>query len=514
MGGVALVVLIALSILFRIPTLANPEFINSDHAFLGLQAKQMSQGHWYWFLWGSGYQTAWEPLIAMGFFRLFGTNYSSLVWVPFSAFLFALSATFLFLARTLGIKKAVLLVLLWVVAYRIFFEVNLFPYRQWSILFILASFLTSAWNLKPNSFVLFLSGFLAFFALVVDLFTLQFLPALLGTFYVQFSSNVAWTDRRRALFAGLSVGFALFLTFKWLAPAGRRVTALSLNPFHWHWALFFKTCFPISIGMDWNEGLWNWPHYFIGSYLFAFCFLGWCKGWFTRPEVPQSIRAAGVFGLLVIAGSSFSFLLGRLPIDSGSARYLVGLFFGLPFALAPVIYRIRFSQAVALLMPYLLVTAFVGWRQQSYFLEDSFRVRRDPEAWVERAKKMGKWMKSNGVLHGYADYWTSYRLSFLFDESPIIVPRCFWSDRYPLYRESVSKAPVVAEVFLPSDKPEMARNCEEELKRAGILLDKWQDVEFIALLRKNTGTAATPPLSDNRWCHPEHAGIKVLSWLY
>src|SRR5947209_892303 len=70
--------LTGITLVYRLPYLLNPERMHSEHAFLGLQALQMRQGHWQWFLWGSNYQAALEPLVGAFFFGIFGPSYRSL----------------------------------------------------------------------------------------------------------------------------------------------------------------------------------------------------------------------------------------------------------------------------------------------------------------------------------------------------------------------------------------------------------------------------------------------------
>jgi hypothetical protein len=57
-------VVLAASILFRLPPLINAPGTNSDAAIVGLQAMHILRGEWSWFLLGSGYQTSVDSLLA------------------------------------------------------------------------------------------------------------------------------------------------------------------------------------------------------------------------------------------------------------------------------------------------------------------------------------------------------------------------------------------------------------------------------------------------------------------
>lgn len=64
--------LVALSYLFRLPPLLNADSTNSDAAVVGLQAMHVLRGEWSPFLWGSGYQTSVDSLVAAAFFAVLG----------------------------------------------------------------------------------------------------------------------------------------------------------------------------------------------------------------------------------------------------------------------------------------------------------------------------------------------------------------------------------------------------------------------------------------------------------
>ena len=67
-------ILTAIFVLFRLPALLNPGFINSDGAIAGLQARRMIQGEWEWMHWARDYLTSIDSAVAAPFFVLFGAT--------------------------------------------------------------------------------------------------------------------------------------------------------------------------------------------------------------------------------------------------------------------------------------------------------------------------------------------------------------------------------------------------------------------------------------------------------
>ncbi len=62
-----------------------------------------------------------------------------------------------------------------------------------------------------------------------------------------------------------------------------------------------------------------------------------------------------------------------------------------------------------------------------------------------------------------AQYWLAYRLTFLFDEDPVVVPLNGADDRYRPYRAGFAAAPVVAYVFHPSEPRAQPEAVEAQL---------------------------------------------------
>ena len=88
-------VVLAASILFRLPPLINASGTNSDAAIVGVQAMHLLHGEWSWFLLGSGYQTSVDSLVAALVFSVTGPSplalmastlaeHIGLTWLAFS----------------------------------------------------------------------------------------------------------------------------------------------------------------------------------------------------------------------------------------------------------------------------------------------------------------------------------------------------------------------------------------------------------------------------------------------
>jgi hypothetical protein len=89
------------------------------------------------------------------------------------------------------------------------------------------------------------------------------------------------------------------------------------------------------------------------------------------------------------------------------------------------------------------------------------------------------------VRYGVAQYWLAYRLSFLFEEDPVIVPLDPHEDRYPPYRAAVVSAPVVAFVFHPSESRARPEPLEALLRSNGTAFERIAAGGFTALVARS-----------------------------
>jgi hypothetical protein len=125
-------------------------------------------------------------------------------------------------------------------------------------------------------------------------------------------------------------------------------------------------------------------------------------------------------------------------MDLFSARYLVAIVLMLPFALTPGARILGSARLGALLAPFLASAAVSGWLgygQKARGEEDEAR--------------LGAFLRERGVSHAVADYWVSYRLTFLYREAVEVVPIHANEDRYAPYRRAFEGAQKVAYIFDP-----------------------------------------------------------------
>lgn len=475
LGFFFLLVLIALA--FRIPVLINPERMNSDHAFLGLQGLNLWSGRWQWFLWNSDYQGVWEPAVASLYFRIFGVSYSVLQWVPLSGFFLMLVLLFDILRRELGAGKAFLLSLTWVLVSRPMIDTNVLPYRQWSLFFpCLALWLMYDGRFKKVSW--FLAGLLPFFALYVDFFSIQF---LLPTLIVLV---LAANKERRVLVplaAGAFIGAAALGISRNLGPKSGAPLAFSPKTLIANIPLFFFTCLPVLMGFEvpegangvsWGKGIH--PLLLVTALLLfalmAYSLLAALKD----KSLPRWVRLLGIFGGLLIGQASVGFMGSTMASNSASVRYLTPFICAIPFCLVPLAYRLPTKKLALWMTPYLVGITIGGWLQYGAFV-DGIRPVRDPGGWVANARALGDWARQQGVKYGESEYWVAYQLTFLYQENPVIVPYDVM-DRYPTYTEAGKKQAKGIRVFSPQDSAQAVEDFRRQ--NAGRITASWAQGGF------------------------------------
>jgi hypothetical protein len=138
-----------------------------------------------------------------------------------------------------------------------------------------------------------------------------------------------------------------------------------------------------------------------------------------------------------------------MPLDIHAVRYLGPFFWAAPFALAPLAWRIGARWFMATLTPYLVVATIGGWIAFGPAV-DGIWPRRYPRGIAQDEMTLRDYLRARELRYGAADYWLAYRLTFLFDENPIITPLELISVRYPMNRRLFQEAPRVVLIFHPS----------------------------------------------------------------
>ncbi len=171
--------LVVASVLARLPALVNARGVNSDAAVVGLQAMHILHGEWSWFLWGAGYQASLDAALVAAAFAITGPSALTLMVVPLIGYLVLVGLTYDVLRRAVGRGGAAVACLPLVFAPQPINGVALYAPRQWAITTtVLAVWLASRACGRRAPLWLAGSGFVAGFAVYLDLFTLQMMPAV------------------------------------------------------------------------------------------------------------------------------------------------------------------------------------------------------------------------------------------------------------------------------------------------------------------------------------------------
>ncbi|HEY8076461.1 MAG TPA: hypothetical protein VIF62_20190, partial [Labilithrix sp.] len=142
-----------------------------------------------------------------------------------------------------------------------------------------------------------------------------------------------------------------------------------------------------------------------------------------------------------------AFLVSVMVMDPFSMRYLVTLTLLLPLAAIPAATALgpkRFAFAWA---PHVLAAAIAGWVGYGPFVRGVVPVKQTPE--LADDYTLHAMLRYRDVRYVTADYWASYRLTYLFREDIIVVPKNPKEDRYAPWRRAFDQAKTYAYVYDP-----------------------------------------------------------------
>ncbi|MBS2013850.1 MAG: hypothetical protein JST00_13255 [Deltaproteobacteria bacterium] len=473
--------LVAASYAYRLPALLNARSTNSDAAVVGLQAMHMLRGEWSAFLWGSGYQTSADSLVAALWFAVFGA----------SPFVLMLSALTLHVGSTLmvfGMMRrrfdpwvAFLVTMPMVVTPSSVHSYALYPPRQASLTLAMAAFFaldTAAFGRsdppreRRTLAWVATGGLLATLAVGADPYPLLLLP-LVSLYAVVVSLHEANAQQRgarvMAFFGGALVGLAPFWILHRLpgaksGPMGFTTTMLS---HHWKllvdeclpWALSYKVYFARDV-MDYKP--WDAPAFGALGILGALCLAGMLAYALVAPaSVPVPTRRLSWVGALCFPLAIGAFLVSVMSMDHFSMRYLAVLTLMTPFGVAAAAHTLGPRRFLPLFLPHLLASAIGGWVGYGPFVRGLVPVRETPELKDDYA--LFDLLKGRGIRYAMADYWASYRLTLLFREELVVVPRNPSEDRYAPYRQALEAQATYAYVFDPGRSREDLQSAELDL---------------------------------------------------
>lgn len=494
--GVPLVLLLVASVLARLPALLNARGVSSDAAVVGLQAMHILRGEWSWFLWGAGYQASFDALLVAAGFAVTGPSALTLMVVPLIGHLILVGLAYDVLRRAVGRGGAALACLPLVFAPQSVNGVALYAPRQWSITAaVLAVWLASRAAGRWAPLWLAGSAFVAGFAVYLDLYTLQMMPAV-GIFALL----CALAEPRRvwragALVLGVVAGVAVIAWSRAQPVADGAKAGLTLDRLAANWALLSEQCLPYLLGVKvfvqdpvtLGHVLWGTPPWFqvvqwTGALGFAAA-AGWTAVAVVRRAGPAPVRMLGALGVVGSAASIGGFLVSTMPADLLSARYLAPILWLAPFTLAPAAHALGVRALAVAVAPFVVAVGLGGWIAFTPYVQHGAPVR-EPRGIAQDEAALATALRAQGVRYATAQYWLAYRLTFLFDEDPVVVPLDPAEDRYRPYRDGFDAAPVVAYVFHPSEPRATAEPVEEQLTEAGIRFRRLEIDGFTVLIAR------------------------------
>jgi hypothetical protein len=474
----AALVLVLTSYLFRLPALLNARSTNSDAAVVGLQALHVLRGEHGAFLWGSGYQTSADAYIAAAFFVIAGATPLALMLSALSLHVIATGLVFATLRGHFTGWTALLLTAPLIVSPSSVHTYALYPPRQLSITLAIAALCaihrasSRSTARRPEPW---LAGGAALYGLAIsaDPYPMVLAPVVLGYGLVVAGAGPA--RRLPALAAGLAVGLVPFVLLHRAAGAKSGPMGLSLAPLRHNADLLLRECLPWALSykvyyahnvMDYAP--WNAPWWVHGvqvaGVLGVLLVIGAGLALVRRPDIPRGTRLLGFFGAATYPVAIGAFLVSVMVMDHFSMRYLAVLTLMLPFAAAPLAHLLGVRRFGALVAPHLVASMIGGWVGFGPFVRGPLPVRETPELKDDYA--LFELLRSRGITYAEADYWASYRLTFLFGEQLVVVPTNPSEDRHAPYRRAFESAPVFAYVFDPGRSRENLDDVERNLRLA------------------------------------------------
>jgi hypothetical protein len=506
----ALLLLLAAGILARLPALLNARGVHSDAAIVGLQAMHVLNGEWSWFLWGAGYQASIDAILVAVGFAITGPSALTLMLVPLIGYLILMGLAFDVLRRSVGHGGALLACLPLIIAPQAVNGVALYAPRQWSITTVFVSIWLAARSVDRSRGPLWLlgSGLNAGLAVYFDLFTLQMMPAVaVFALFCALSPRQAPASPRPVAMPREAIPLSRVSSLAAGALAGAVITAysrahpvadaskatLALDRLQANWELLTHICLPYLLGFrvfvpDGAGGTWPWaspPLMQIVQWaglLAFFASVVWAAVAAARRSVPTSVRRLGALGLVGTLSSLGGFLVSSMPEDVFSARYLAPIIWFAPFTLAPAAHALRPRSFAIALAPFVVAVGVGGWLAYGPYVQDALPVR-DARGAAHEEAALAVALRLHGVRYAAAHYWLSYRLSFLFEEDPVVVPLDEPTDRYRPYRTAFEAAPVVAYIFHPSEPRAEPSPIEGRLREAGERYERVEVAGFTVLVQ-------------------------------
>lgn len=433
---------------FRLPALVNAAGTNSDAAVVGLQARDLLAGRpeaFSPFLYGSPYQTSVDTLWVAFVFLFTGPTALGLTLAPLLLHVALTLLAFGVLRRHLSPRWALALCALLVFTAAPVHTYVLYPPRQASLTlaFLSLFLLDGAQGARRPRLWAFSGGVTATLAMAADPYALVFLPALLVFGLARAKGKEAAVTTLAGALVGL-VPFGL-LTLHPASDHGPSGLAFRLVP--------HNRALLLADALPWISGL----RVYAARHVFDFG---------PVVDLPWVVRALGVlgasgglvlllamlasvvplrrtawrrspaplaaFGVLVVVVTIAGFLTSVMVMDLFAARYLVAVSLALPVALAPSALRWPRLTAAAL-VPYAVATGLSGWLAFGDYVNGALPAR-SPYTRGDDERALTAALGARGVTCAVADYWASYRLTFVTAEALAVVPLHPRENRIPRLR--------------------------------------------------------------------------------
>ena len=168
-------------------------------------------------------------------------------------------------------------------------------------------------------------------------------------------------------------------------------------------------------------------------------------------------------GFVVTLSTIAGFMVSRMPIDMWSARYLAPVLWFAPLTAAPLAASLKKRFLLALILPFSILSGLNAW----HFMKpcvDGIRPVYVIGKQVEDDRALEIALLKSRVRYAAADYWTAYRLTFLFHEKIIVVPLDPNRDYYQPFRKEYEAAIQKAYIFSASDNRVKPDLYERQLK--------------------------------------------------
>jgi hypothetical protein len=478
--------LFVLSVGFRMPALVNANGVHSDAAIVGLQAMHILRGEWSPLLFGSSYQTSVDSVIAALFFVPAGASPLALMLSTLTGHLVLTLLAYLTLRRHLGPWGAFVATLPLVFTPPSVHTYVLHPPRQASLTLAIAAFWSLDRASRSKSPLAFAPGAaLALLACFADPYAMVFLPGV-GVFTLLCAADggaktSALTRRVASAAVGAAIG-VIPLLLLWRYPGAKHgTTGLTVAVLEHNYRLLEETCLPWGLSYEaWMEqgGHWApwhapWPVHVVqvvgAVTLVVGVVLGGLSLWLRG--MAWEVRRLGFAGAVTFAATLAGFLSSVMVMDHFSTRYLAAMVLAAPFALAPLVAKLHVRRGLAYLAPYLVSAALAGWLGFVPWVQ-GLRIVATEDGTGKDERALEQELRVRGVGAAMADYWVSYRLTLLWAERIVVVPKNLVEDRYAPYIDTFLRAGTVAYVFDPDRSREDYESMPEQLRARGVVIGK------------------------------------------